>query len=194
MEVRIMIHTRKCWTIVPAVLLLLSAACGRAPQADQMKVTLDRGTELRVQPLTTLSPLSDESGDEFTATLESPVMGGAQVAIPTGATLVGEVVETSGKPAPESQAAPYMTLKLKEVIVPGHKSIEIETEPVRYTPAASPGTSMNDEEETKTQPEVKQPSEPPSASMPDEATMTFHLSEPVDVTVQTEQPAPRPVS
>jgi hypothetical protein len=70
----------------------------KAPTAPPAKpaprmVTLPEGTPLKVRLTTGLSTESHQTGDPFTATLEDPVMDGAQVVLPKGAQVEGVVAE-----------------------------------------------------------------------------------------------------
>jgi hypothetical protein len=152
---------------------LLAAACGKnydTETREDLSVTLDAGTVLEVRPLTSLSPVTEEAGDEFTAMLAKPVMKGERVIAPQGTTVVGEVVDA--KSVDPGEAGSFLSLELREILVSGGEPIAIETEPVQYAP------SQNGEEVEGI---------PAPAVVPEDTIVTFRLSEAVDVRVAIDQ-------
>jgi hypothetical protein len=165
--------------IAAVALVLLGAACGKTYDSETASVTLDAGTELQVAPLTNLSPVTEEAGDEFTATLAAPLIIGEQVVAARGTTVMGEVIDAYA--AAPGEAGSFLSLELKEIMVAGGQTIAIETAPVRYAPSeqASPENEAA-----------------PPAVVPEETVMTFRLAEPVEVplTAATDEAKPEPIS
>jgi hypothetical protein len=168
--------------ITPVIVALLGAACGANMETgtENASLTLDAGTELRVAPLESLSPVTEEPGDEFTATLAAPLMKGEEVVAPQGATVVGEVVdvETAGP----GEEASFLSLELKELLVVGGQSISIETEPVRYAAPVGYQTPEQGQDESA------------APVVPEETVLTFRLARPVDVPVAADQGGLPPIS
>jgi hypothetical protein len=163
--------------IVTVALILLAAACGKTYDTETASVTLDAGTELQVAPLTNLSTVTEEAGDEFTATLAAPLMIGEQVIAARGTTVMGEVVDAhAAEPGGEGS---FLSLELKEIMVAGGQSIAIETEPVRYAAEQQPAADGV-----------------APAVVPEETIVTFRLAEPVDVPLAaaTQEAKPEPIS
>jgi hypothetical protein len=194
-----MMRTRNYLMIAPVVLMLFVAACGKNydTESKDVTVTLDKGTELQVKPLNTLSPITDKAGDEFTATLDAPLMSGDQVVAPQGTTVVGKVVEAkAGEPG--SEAGSYLTLQLNEIVVAGGQSINIETEPVRY---AAKNEAMYQAEADQQQKPMEKGQTAQSAPeavappvVPEDTTVVFRLAKSVDVPVAIDEGLAKPVS
>jgi hypothetical protein len=162
--------------IATVALVLLAAACGKTYDTETASVTLDAGTELQVAPLTHLSTVTEEAGDEFTATLAAPLIVGEQVIAAQGSTVMGEVVDAHA--AEPGEEGSFLSLELKEILVAGGESIAIETEPVRYAAEQQPVENAA------------------PAVVPEETIVTFRLAEPVDVPLAaaTEEGKPEPIS
>ena len=168
--------TRTFLGIAAAVVALTAASCGKTydSQGDAAHATLEAGTEVAVEPLATLSPVTEKAGDEFTATLASPLIADGQIVAPQGSTVVGEVVDakTAGSEGEES----FLSLELKEIVMSGGETVEIETEPLRYTPAQEHTASA------ETPPVV-----------PQDTTVRFRLAEAVEVPLPIAPPE-KPIS
>jgi len=172
--------TALCHLGVIAALALGIAACGGSPEPEtqaDLTITLDTGTVLEVAPLENLSPITQEAGDEFTATLSAPLMKDAQIIAPQGTTVVGEVVDA--KAAAPGEEGSFLTLELREILVAGAEPIEISTDPVQYAPGAAEAVE----------------GVPPPAVVPEDTVVQFRLSEPVEVPVAAATAAGRePIS
>lgn len=162
--------------IAGAVVALLAASCGNTydSQSESAHVTLEAGTTLQVAPLATLSPVTDQAGDEFTATLAAPLMQDGQIIAPQGTTVIGEVVDAQ---TADSEEGAFLSLELTEIVMSGGEKVEIETEPLRYTPAGQEPGSV------ETPPVV-----------PEESTVTFRLAEAVEVPLPIAPPETPPIS
>ena len=173
------VKARSSLGIAAVVAALMAASCGTTydSEAEAAHVTLEAGTELQVAPLATLSPVTEQAGDEFTATLASPLMKDGQVIAPQGTTVIGEVVDAEA--AGPGEAGSFLSLELKEIVVSGGEVVAIETEPVRYAPAEQDQAG----------------NAAPPAVVPEETMLTFRLSESVDVPLAIPQEgSPEPIS
>ena len=173
------VMTRSCFWIAVGVLALVAAGCGKNFDAESQNasVTLDAGTEIQVAPLATLSPVTEQAGDEFTATLAEPLMKGEDLIAPKGTSVLGVVVDAKGA-EPGDEADSFLSLELKEIMVSGGQSVAVTTEPVRYAPTMSEATSDM----------------PAPAVVPEHTVLTFRLAEPVDVQVGIESNETEPIS
>lgn len=159
-------------SIATVALALLVSACGQnfdAESQEDLAVTLDAGTALEVRPLTNLSPVTQEAGDEFTATLATDLTKDGRVIAPQGTSVVGEVVDAHM--AGPGEEGSYLALELRELLVSGGEPIAIETEPVRY--AAEQGEQVE--------------GVPPPAVVPEDTVVTFRLSAAVEIDVAIDQ-------
>jgi hypothetical protein len=172
--------TALCHSGVIVALALGIVACGGSTEPEtqaDLTITLDTGTVLEVAPLDNLSPITQEAGDEFTATLSAPLMKDAQIIAPQGTTVVGEVVDA--KAAAPGEEGSFLSLELREILVAGAEPIEISTDPVQYAPVAAEAVE----------------GVPPPAVVPEDTVVQFRLSEPVEVPVAASTAAGRePIS
>lgn len=113
-------------TFLPVSLLAL-AGCNRAPSADASSgsndpaasattaqtappVTLPAGTRFRVRLLQPLDTRRNHAGDQFSATLDEPLVDGNQVVVPKGTTFTGHIVRA--KPSGRFKGRAVMELTL----------------------------------------------------------------------------------
>jgi hypothetical protein len=151
------------------VFALLAVSCGSYNEGEVAQgVSLEAGTELRVTPVTALSPATEVRGDRFTATLAEPLQSGGEVIAQRGATVVGEVVDVQAGDTPEEESS--LSLRLKEITTDNGHNLAIETDPVEYT---TPQDRM-------AEPQPGEPVEPPTIPQ-GETVVTFRLAESVEV-------------
>ncbi len=141
----------KSAALAVAVLLLIAAAgCGKKPEetlgttaTDSTKesakapalmerltskpVTLPEGTVLTVRLGESISTKKNNSGDKFTATVETPVEAGGKVVIPKGASVTGTVAEA--KALGKIKGAATLRLVLDSVTIKDSK-YDIQTSAV----------------------------------------------------------------
>jgi hypothetical protein len=159
--------------IAAIALALLASGCGNSLDTESradLTVTLDAGTALEVRPLTSLSPVIQEAGDEFTATLARELVKDGRVIAPQGTTVVGEVVDA--QMADPGEAGSFLSLELRELLVSGGEPVAIETEPVQYAPSEQ-GEQVE--------------GIPAPAVVPEDSIVSFRLSEAVEIPVAMDQ-------
>jgi hypothetical protein len=159
--------------IAAIALALLASGCGQSldtESRDDLAITLDAGTVLEVRPLTSLSPVTQEAGDEFTATLATELVKDGRMIAPQGTTVMGEIVDAHM--ADPGEAGSFLSLELRELLVSGGEPVAIETEPVRYAPSEQ-GEQVE--------------GIPAPAVVPEDTVVTFRLSEAVEVRVAIDQ-------
>lgn len=166
------VTARSSLAIAAVALALLVSACGRNfdTESRDLAITLDAGTALEVRPLNNLSPVTEEAGDEFTATLATELTKDGRVIAPVGTTVVGEVVDAHL--AGPGEEGSFLALELRELLVSGGEPIAIETEPVRYAPAEQ-GEQVE--------------GIPAPAVVPEDTVVTFRLAEAVEIEVAIDQ-------
>ncbi len=202
--------TRNSLGIAAAV--LLAVACGKTYESGAETVTLNAGTELQVSPITTLSPVTEKTGDRFTATLAAPLMKDERVIVPQGTTVMGEVVDSHA--AGPDEGGSFLSLEVKQIVARGGQTVAVKTEPVRYAPAqlaeAGQMPQAGEQAEAGQPSEAGQPGEgqQPQAGqqaegsesvtvppvVPKDSTVTFRLAESVDMPVSLPETQPKPIS
>ena len=80
------------------------------PPLPVKMVTIDNGTSISVRLADTIDSNKNKPGDTFRATIDSPVYSGDEIAIPSGATVVGRVVEV--KDSGRFTGTPQLALEL----------------------------------------------------------------------------------
>jgi len=110
--------------------LLALAGCNRVPSADASSttttpttstttaqtapvpplVTLPAGTKFRVRLLQALDTRRNRAGDQFTASLDEPLVNGNEVVVPKGTTFTGHIVQA--KPSGRFKGRAEMELTL----------------------------------------------------------------------------------
>ncbi len=171
---------RSSLAITAIALALFVSACGKSYDTEtreDLSVMIDAGTALEVMPLTDLSPVTEETGDEFTATLATELMKDGQVIAPKGTTVVGEVIDAHL--AGPGEEGSFLALELREFLVSGGEPVAIQTDTVRYAPAEK-GEEIE--------------GIPAPAVVPEDTVVTFHLSEPVEVRVAIDEGEMEPIS
>ena len=130
------------WIISLAVALaVLQAGCQKASEegtaagakpagasaaaAQPRSATLAAGTALRVRTTTTLSTDSHKAGDTFTTTLMEPLVQGAWVIAPEGATVDGRIVEADKGGRVEGVAR--LTIALDRLHTADGQTVDIST-------------------------------------------------------------------
>jgi hypothetical protein len=113
-----------------ALALGLLAGCGRQSQTVEaagapapekkslvgslfsrtVEVSIPAGTALRVRLGETLSTSSDRAGEEFTATLDTPVVIGEKMVLPKGTTFRGSVISSASSGRLRGRARMALTL------------------------------------------------------------------------------------
>lgn len=73
-------------------------------------VTVDSGTPISVRLADSIDSNKNQPGDTFRATIDSPIYSGDEIAIPSGATVVGRVVEV--KDSGRFSGSPQLALEL----------------------------------------------------------------------------------
>jgi hypothetical protein len=101
----------------PAPAAAAKPAAAPAPNIAGSSVTFPAGTSLTVRTTTVIDTDRNRVGDEFTATLEDPLMSGDQVVVPRGAEVKGMIANAkeSGKLTGQSE----LILELTEIKVNG---------------------------------------------------------------------------
>jgi len=89
-------------------------------------VDIPSGTELRLRIDQTIGTEASRPGDNFSATLESPVVAGAKTVLPKGTRFTGHVM--SAKPSGHLKDRGYLTMTLDSFEL-GGKSYDIDTSP-----------------------------------------------------------------
>lgn len=129
------------WVAVFLAAALALAGCGSKPSADQTAssdsgsvlgkllavskpITVPEGTVINVVLDQTLSSAQNRSGDQFDASVSSPVILDGKTVIPKGARVQGRVVEASASGRLEHPARLRVALSSVEV---GSKSYALET-------------------------------------------------------------------
>lgn len=125
------------WPISLAVaLVVLQAGCQKASEegtgpaavAQPRSATLAAGTALKVRTTTTLSTDSHKAGDAFMATLIEPLVQGAWVIAPKGATVEGRIVgaDKGGR----VQGVARLTIALDRLHTADGQTVDISTNSV----------------------------------------------------------------
>lgn len=100
-----------------------------APVAPLVQTfTVPEGTPLRVRTTSTLSTKAVQTGANFTASLEEPLIAGNTVIAPKGALVEGRVVESD--PGGRVKGVASMTLQLTSLQLEGGKSMPISSDTV----------------------------------------------------------------
>jgi len=140
-------QTSFLWIISLAVaLVVLQAGCQKAGEegaaagaipgsasaalAQPRSATLAAGTTLKVRTTTTLSTDSHKAGDTFTTTLMEPLVQGAWVIAPEGATVEGRIVEADKGGRVEGVAR--LTIALDRLHTADGQTVDISTHSMTF--------------------------------------------------------------
>ncbi len=104
------------------------------PPLPVKMVTIDNGTPISVRLADTIDSNKNQPGDTFRATVDSPVYSGDEIAIPSGATVVGRVVEV--KDSGRFSGTPQLALELTTL------SINNRQYPIRTNQFTKQGSSQ----------------------------------------------------
>ncbi len=81
-----------------------------APAMPTPAITVPAGTSFRVRLLETIDTRRNRSGDQFTASLDEPLVDGDRVVVPKGTTFTGHVVQA--KPSGRFKGRAVLALRL----------------------------------------------------------------------------------
>ena len=119
--------------IVPALIQIFSVA----PDIFAEDVRLPKGTQITLQLNDMLSTASNMEGDEFTASVSTPVYLGDQIVIPKGSVVTGSVSRILRPDRLKGKAV--LDLMFQSIRVPGCKTADIAATLTRIDPAGNSG-------------------------------------------------------
>jgi hypothetical protein len=134
----------KLFIVVPALIQLL----GAAPNVRAEDVRLPKGTQLTLQLNDMLSTASNMEGDEFIATVSTPVYFGDRIVIPRGSAVTGSVSRILRPDRLKGKAV--LDLMFQSIKVPGYKKADIAA---TLTRVETTGISGKPNAENFTEPE-----------------------------------------
>ena len=115
---------------------------GLAPDVHAEEIRLSKGTQITMQLDDTLSAATNMEGDEFTATVTSPVYFDDRIVIPKGSVVTGSVSRILRPDRLKGKAV--LDLMFQSIRVPGHKQANIVATLVRLDAAGNNGTQTAD--------------------------------------------------
>lgn len=122
------------------IVLALSKIPGAVPNARAGEIELPKGTKITLQLNDTLSTASNMEGDEFTATVETPVYIDDRVAIPKGSVVTGSVSRILHSDRLKGKAV--LDLMFQSIRVAGSKPSDISATLLRIDIAGSGETPI----------------------------------------------------
>ena len=115
---------------------------GATPDVHAEEINLSKGTQITIQLDDNLSATTNMEGDEFTATVISPVYSDDGIVIPKGSVVTGSVSRILRPDRLKGKAV--LDLMFQSIQVPGHKQADIAATLVRLDAAGNNGTQIAD--------------------------------------------------
>ena len=129
------------WKPIAAVAAILGLAMGSYAVMNRYRgetVVIPAGTRIQIRLDHGINTAKNSPGDDFTASLNGPIMIDGKLVAPSGSKVIGELTQVKESGRVEGRAS--LTMELREIVVEG-EAYDLNTKPLTLV---APGTKKKD--------------------------------------------------